>query len=669
MNKKQAAKEIQRLSREIEEHNDRYYNLAQPTISDEEYDRLLKKLVELEEQFPGLRSPDSPSQRVGTKVLAAAPTVRHKVKMYSLDNTYSFEELKEWHDRVAKGLPEEKFELVVELKVDGVSAALSYQKGRFVLGATRGDGVTGEDVTHNLKTVRSIPLHLKVPPKGKIPGVLEVRGEIYMEKKDFEALNREKKEKEEDLFANPRNATSGSVKLLDSRITAQRNLKCVIHSFGLAEGVTFATQWEFLQSAKAYGFRVSDDRRLCRSLDEVIAYCQKYQEKRQEIPYEMDGVVIKVNSLGQQNRLGATLKSPRWAVAYKFPAQQATTEIMDIQFQVGRTGVITPVAKLKPVECAGVTISNATLHNFDEIQRLGVKVGDRVLIERAGDVIPKVVKVVQSARGKGAPVRPPSHCPECRGPVVKEKEEQVAYRCANPSCPAKLERALVHFASRPAMDIEGFGEAVVGQLLAKGRLHDLADIYYLKKENFLELELFKDKKAGNLLKAIENSKQQPLSRLLFGLGIANIGEKAAYVLAQHFQTMDRIMEASREDFESIREVGPVMAESLVTFFRQSATQKLMTRLKKAGVNLLEPMDVKGTKLTGKKFVFTGELPNLSRTQASALVRKLGGEVVSSVSKDVDFVIVGSSPGSKYQKARELGVAVINPNEFQEMIYE
>lgn len=669
MDKKQAAREIKRLAREIDAHNERYYTLDQPVISDEEYDRLLKRLMELEAQYPDLRPPDSPSQRVGSKAASYAPTVKHKVRMYSLDNTYSIEELKSWHERVQKGLSGGKPEFVVELKIDGVSAALSYEHGRLVQGATRGDGFTGEDVTPNLKTVRSIPLNLKAPRNKKIPEVLEVRGEIYMEKKDFEALNREKKEKGEDLFANPRNATSGSVKLLDSRITAQRNLKCFIHSFGLAQGVAFSTQWEFLQAAKSYGLRTSTDSRLCRSFDEVIAYCQEYQEKRPNVPYEVDGVVVKVNSLDQQHRLGATLKSPRWAVAYKFPAQQATTEVLDIQFNVGRTGVITPVAKLMPVECAGVTISNATLHNFDEIKRLKIKVGDRVLIERAGDVIPKVVKVVQAAAGKFQTIRRPSKCPACGGAVIKAKEAQVAYRCANPSCPAKIERGLIHFASRPAMDIEGFGEAVVGQLLAKNKLHDLADIYYLNKEDFLELELFKDKRAGNLMAAIEHSKTQPLSRLLFGLGIPNIGEKAAYVVARHFENIERIMEASAEDLHQIHEVGPVMAESLTTFFRQPATQKLIAKLQKAGVNTTEPVEVKATKFAGKKFVFTGELPNLSRGQASALVRRLGGEVVSAVSRQVDFLVAGSSPGSKYQKAKALGVSVINPNEFQEMIDE
>jgi DNA ligase (NAD+) len=490
-------------------------------------------------------------------------------------------------------------------------------------------------------------------------------------KRDFENLNKERQSQELELFANPRNATSGSVKLLDSRVTAQRNLQCFIHSFGVLEhaGVSFKTHWEFLQRAKDYGFYTNPDSRLCQNINEIIAFCEEFQEKRNSIPYEIDGVVIKVNEFKQQERLGATLKSPRWAVAYKFPAQQATTTVRDIVVQVGRTGVLTPVAELEPVPCGGVTVSRSTLHNFDEIKRLGVKIGDRVLLERAGDVIPKIVKVVQSVKG-GKAFHPPQKCPECGGAIVKQKEEDVAYRCLNPSCPKQVERALSHFTSRGAMDIEGLGQVVVRQLLEKGFVHDLADIYSLTIDHFLQLDLFKEKRANNLLAAIESSKKQPLSRVLFGLGIANIGEKAAYLLAQRFETIDRLMQAKKEDVLAIHEFGEVMAESVAKFFQQASARKLMEKFKKAGLRLAEPVVRSKAKpvLSGKKFVFTGELGELTRGQAAELVKKLGGDVVGSVSQNTDFVVAGENPGSKYDKAMALGVKILTGKEFQEMIH-
>ena len=680
MEKEKAQKEIARLSREIEEHNHRYYVLDEPTISDKEYDELLRKLIKLEERFPGLKSPDSPSQRVGAKIPSSTAPVLHRVKMYSLDNTYSMDELKDWHERVVKGLPGQKVEYVAELKIDGVSASLTYVHGRFTLGATRGDGVTGEDVTHSLKTVRSIPLTLMEENGEHLPEVLEVRGEVYMNLKDFAALNNERKKNGEPIFANPRNATSGSVKLLDSRITAQRNLNCFIHSLGVlsqhTEGVLegtapFKTQWEFLTAVPDWGLRVNSQNKLCGTIDAVMAYCREYQQKRDTIPYEIDGVVIKVNSLKQQEQLGFTLKSPRWAVAYKFPARQVTTKVRDITIQVGRTGILTPVAELEPVECGGVTISRSTLHNFDEIKRLGVKKGDRVLVERAGDVIPKVVKVVEpSAKSGQKALKVPTRCPSCGGAVAKEAEKDVAYRCVNPLCPAQIERGLLHFASRGAMDIEGLGESIVHQLCDKGLVKDFADIYFLKPKDLLGLELFADKKAENLLKAIENSKTRPLSRFLFGLGVLNVGEKAALVLAQRFGSLEKLMNARGEDIEGIRGIGTVIALSLAKFFKQPATHKLMAKFKKAGVNFVEPVTSKRSgKLQGKKFVFTGELTSMTRAQAGARVQELGAEVVSSVSAVTDFVVAGGNPGSKHQKALQLGVKILNEKQFQEMINE
>lgn len=672
MEKTQAEKEIKRLSKAIEAHNYRYYVLDQPTISDKEYDDLLRALVKLEEQFPELKSPDSPSQRIGVKLPAWSKTVRHQTKMYSLDNTYSIDELKEWHQRVLKGVSVQNPAYAVELKIDGVSSALTYREGRFVLGATRGDGTIGEDVTHSLRTIRSIPLQLRESRKYPVPKLLEVRAEIYMQRKDFLALNQEREREGEELFVNPRNAASGSVKLLDSRITAQRRLSCLVHSLGVLEdGEDLATQWEFLSAAGEWGFCVNKHSRLCRNIDEVVAYCQEYQGRRESIPYDVDGVVVKVDDLSQQKRLGSTLKSPRWAVAYKFPAHQATTRIKDIVVQVGRTGVLTPVAELEPVPCGGVTISRSTLHNFDEIKRLGVRKGDRVLIERAGDVIPKIVKVVESPKSSREKIfEVPKECPECAGPVTKERTEEVAYRCNNPSCAKQLERALIHFASRGAMDIEGLGQRVVAQLLKKGLVKDLADVYFLRKEDFLKLELFADKRAENLVEAVARSKDKTLSRFLFALGIANVGEKAAFILAQRFKTLDHVMKAKAEDFQEIHEIGTVIARSVEKFFENPHTKKLITKFKKAGVCLTETAAAKiSDKFKDKKFVFTGELKSMTRQEAGARVKALGGDVVSSVSAKTDFVVAGEAAGSKYQKARDLGLTILDEKQFLEMVHE
>ncbi|MCX5681094.1 MAG: NAD-dependent DNA ligase LigA, partial [Candidatus Omnitrophica bacterium] len=567
--KKEIKKIINDLRERIEDHNYRYYVLSQPTISDKEYDDLLGKLIKLEKDNPEFCDKNSPTQRVGVKMEAAGATVTHRAKMYSLDNCYSMKELEEWQARIKKAIKIEAVSYVAELKIDGISAALTYKNGEFVLGATRGDGETGEDVTSNIKTIRSVPLKLKENKKAALPNFLDVRAEIYMNKLDFEQLNRNRKNSSEILFANPRNATSGSVKLLDSTITASRNLNCFVHSFGVVEGgPVMATQWEFLQLAKEYGFVIDKHSRLCQNFNEVVEFCEEFQRRRNEIPWEIDGVVVKVNSFAQQKKLGATLKSPRWAIAYKFPAHQATTKINDIVVQVGRTGVLTPVAELEPIECAGVTISRATLHNFDEIKRLGVQKGDRVLIERAGDVIPKIIRVVERAGIQRRIFEVPSQCPECGSKVVKDSDEDVAFRCPNSLCPKQLERGLFHFASRNAMDIEGLGEAIIEALLAQGLVKDFSDIYKLNKDDFLKLPLFKDKRADNLIEAIERSKKQPLSRLLYGLGIPHIGEKAASVLAQKFLTMDHLMSANLGDFLSISEVGDVMAASLLSFFRQ-----------------------------------------------------------------------------------------------------
>jgi len=645
-------------------HDHRYYVLSQPVVSDKEYDDLLAELKSLEDKYPQYKSDDSPTQRLSGGISEGFKTVRHNAGMFSLDNTYSIEELKLWDERVRKGLGKNcRYDYVVELKIDGVSANLIYIDRRLSVGATRGDGVTGEDVTANIRTIRSIPLILA---DQNLPGFLEIRGEVYMDKKDFLKLNQERLEEGEAVFANPRNSTSGSLKLLDSGITARRRLKFFAHSLGAYGGPQIATQWDFLSRLKAWGVRTEEHAALCADIDAVIGFCRKWQDERDRLDYEIDGIVVKLNSLGQQRELGFTAKAPRWAVAYKFAARQATTEVLAISVNVGRTGVITPTAQLNPVKCAGVEISNATLHNFDEIERLGLRVGDRVLIERAGDVIPKVVKVVEQ-KGK-QPYRRPQNCPACHEKIVKEKAEDVAYRCINSNCPAQLERALLHFASRDALDIEGLGEAVIGQLVKSGRIKSLEDIYGLKRDDLLQLDLFKEKKAGNLLGAIQASKLRSLERLIFALGIRHVGQKAAYTLAREFGSLDKLMEAKPKEIDKIPEIGEVMAASIADYFSLRQTRKLIRDLKNARVNMhQEASGVKVNEFTGKTVVFTGELDGFSRSQAEALVRQCGGNPSSSVSRKTDFLIAGEDPGSKFNKARQLGVKIINGKEFSAMI--
>ncbi|MBI5145390.1 MAG: NAD-dependent DNA ligase LigA [Candidatus Omnitrophica bacterium] len=660
---KDIEKQIQNLREQIQRHDYLYYVLSQPELSDKEYDDLMRKLKSLEDLYPQFKSEVSPTVRVSGGVLAGFKTARHRQKMLSLDNTYSFEELRDWDERVHKGLRSELVEYLAEHKIDGVSVNLTYIKAKLTVAATRGDGETGEDITQNIKTIRAIPLRLA----GRdIPDLMEIRGEAYMSKSEFAALNREKEKAGEVLFANPRNATSGSLKLLDTSVVAKRKLRFFAHSLGGYKGTDIDTHLLYLEKLKAWGVCVNPHSKLCKNLDEVIDYCNSWEKKREKLDYQIDGIVIKINSLTQQKKLGFTLKSPRWAVAYKFPAQQATTVVLKINLNVGRTGVITPTAELKPVACAGVIIRHATLHNFDEIRRLNIRAGDTVLIERAGEVIPKVVKVVKHT-GKGFfPI--PQTCPVCHGKVIREKVEDVAYRCINSSCPAQLERGLLHFASRQAMDIQGLGESLVAQLVQLKLVRNFADIYKLKREDLFKLELFKDRKADNLLSAIKKSTAQPLSRLIYALGIRHVGEKAAYVLAQNFKTMDNLLAAKKEDFDKIYEVGPVMAQAIVDYFSAAATKKLMAEFKNAGLNLKEEVaKVKPTVFTGKAIVFTGELKEYTRSQAEGLVRKTAGIVSSGVSQNTDFVVTGENPGSKYDKAKKLGIKIINEKEFKELI--
>jgi len=660
-------KEMNALRQRIRNADYRYYVLSDPEISDKEYDDLLKRLQALERDYPRFVTVDSPTQRVSGGLSGSFMPVKHTLRMLSLDNTYSIDEVGSWESKVKRLLKaDSNIDYTAELKVDGVSCALLYERGVLVMAATRGDGETGENITANIKTIKSIPLRLR---GDTYPQAFEVRGEIYMDKAELAALNKERLKSEESLFANPRNAASGSLKLLDPALVARRNLKCFIHSFGVSKGYTFTNHTDFLKQSKNWGLRVNSHNRYCKTLSEVIAYCREWQEKRDKLEYEIDGVVIKVNDYALRTVLGDTLKSPRWAVAYKFPAHQATTVVEHIELSVGRTGIITPVAILRPVACAGVTITRSTLHNFDEIKRLDVRVGDRVLIERAGEVIPKIIKVITSQRtGAEKKIKIPAYCPVCKARVAKTKDEEVCWYCVNPDCPAQLKRSLLHFASRRAMDIEGLGESVVTALVEKGAIKSLADIYKLTDHDLLSLPLFAKKKAENLLMAIVNSKQCSLARFIYGLGIKHIGEKAATTLAGHVKRIERFFELTREDLQGIREIGPIMADSLINFFSSDSAKSLITEFRNLGLQPKEETRlIKKNSITGKIFVFTGEMENLSRIQAQRAVELLGGKWVSTISRNVDFVVAGKAAGSKYQKAKELGLQIIDEAAFQKLL--
>ncbi|MBF0387455.1 MAG: NAD-dependent DNA ligase LigA [Candidatus Omnitrophica bacterium] len=668
MDKVAAQKEIARLTREIEGHNYNYYVLDNPVISDAEYDALLSRLASLESDFPEFLALNSPNRRIGAKVSSGAKTVHHTTKMLSLDNTYSVEDLRAWHDRVLKGLGRTEAVCVAELKIDGVSCALTYENGRLVMAATRGDGEEGEDVTHNVRAMRSVPLELRSVDGAAVPAVLEVRGEVYMDRKDFTEFNNARQLAGDEVFANPRNAASGALKLLDPVESARRKLRFFAHSFGRIDGFrALDSHWEFLMAARALGFAVNNNLCRCTSFSEMASACSKFQEMRPSLAFDVDGVVIKVNLFADQKLLGETMKSPRWAVAYKFPAVQATTLVKDIVVQVGRTGVLTPVAELEPVACAGVMVSRATLHNFAEIARLDVSRGDRVLIERAGDVIPKVVKVVERSSERIAVSKVPADCPVCREGFICADEGMVAFRCINPECPKQLERRLVHFASRGAMDIEGLGEAAAAQLVNNRIVRSVADVFGLSIEQLMGLESFGPKKAEKLVQAIQNSRARGLSRLLFGLGIANIGQKASELLARRFVSLPALMAAEAGELTAVPEMGLVSSQALLKFFAQEETRSLIARLADYGVVMLEGNIPVSGRLSGKTFVFTGELVKYQRTAAGSLVKALGAEVGSTVTKHTSFLVAGAAAGSKLEKARGLGVRILNESEFEEIL--
>jgi DNA ligase (NAD+) len=658
--------QIEKLKSEIRRHDRLYYVDNRPEISDQQYDVLLKKLQRLEEDHPEFVTPDSPTRRVAGEPTKAFKTVRHKVPMLSMDNTYSHEELEEFDRRVKKNLGEDKVEYVVELKIDGVSVSILYENGKFSAGSTRGDGETGDDVSVNLKTIRSIPLSLdlKTPPNQ-----IEVRGEVYMTKDGFNKLNSQKQRLGEELFVNPRNAAAGSLKLLDSRIASQRHLNVFFYGVGYYKGVDFKSQYQALEFLNSAGLRTNPHIKKCADIKEVIAYCDKWEGKKESLDYDIDGMVIKVDSFSQQRILGVTSKSPRWMIAYKFPAERKATRLKDILIQVGRTGTLTPVAVLDPVFVSGTTVSRASLHNQDEIERKDIRIGDTVLVEKAGEIIPQVVDVLKVKRsGHQKIFRMPKECPVC-GSKVTRSEEEVAVRCDNFFCPAQVKERLRHFSQRSAMDIEGLGDALIDQIVDKGLVADYADLYSLKKEDLAALERMGPKSAQNIMEALEKSKANDLSRLIFALGIRHVGEHTAEVLAQRFDTIDKLTQAGLEDLGGIYEVGPVVAASIYKFFKNPRTVKLIEKLKSKGVNARQPKRTPTNRLSGKTFVLTGELKTCSRHDAEALIKASGGKASSSVSKKTDFVVMGENPGSKYAKALQLGIKIIDEKEFKKMIEE
>ena len=660
MNKNDAKKQIQKLRDEINYHNYQYYVENNPVISDYEYDMLLKQLEALETQYPDLITPDSPTQRVGGEPAKGFTTVEHKIPMLSLDNAYSYEELQEFDERVKKVVTD--VEYICEPKIDGVSISLIYENGVFKRGATRGDGIKGDDITSNLRTIRSIPLRLQ----GSELQNAEIRGEVYFPISSFKKFNKEQEKKGEQVFANPRNAAAGSLRQLDPRIVASRPLDTYLYYISYADK-DFKSQQNSLETLRTAGFRVNPLIKKTGSIQEAILYCKSLETKRESLDYEIDGVVLKVNSFTQQRQLGSTIKHPRWAIAFKFTAKQATTRLKDIVIQVGRTGTLTPVAILEPVQVGGVTVSRATLHNFDELKRKDIRIGDMVLVERSGDVIPQVVKSISEKRtGEERARAIPRKCPVCGSEVIRTLDE-VAVRCPNKQCPARLKWRIEYFASRDAMDIDHLGGQTIDKLIEKGLIEDIADVYALTEHDILQLEGFKDKSVQNLLDSIEKSKQQGLARLIYGLGIRHVGKYAAQILAAQYQSIDELASKTAEELTQIHGLGDKTAEAIATFFATEENIELINKLKGIGIKTKETK--KEGPLAGKKFVFTGGLATLSRPDASDLVMKKGGMVASAVGKDIDYVVVGSDPGSKYDKAKKLGLTILDENQFKKLVGE
>ncbi|WP_141604084.1 NAD-dependent DNA ligase LigA [Terrilactibacillus laevilacticus] len=656
-------KHVEQLRKQLDEYSYEYYVLDKPSVPDSEYDRLMQELIRLEEENPGLVTPDSPTQRVGAAPLKMFHKVDHHIPMLSLANAFNEQDLREFDRRVRQGLGHDDVAYVCELKIDGLAISLTYENGKLTLGSTRGDGYTGEDITSNLKTIKSIPLKLREDVN------MEVRGEAYMPKSSFESLNKKRKEDGEELFANPRNAAAGSLRQLNPQIAAERKLAVFMYSLGELQGETFESHSKALERVQALGLRTNPEWRRCQTLQEVFEFIQYWTEHRPDLPYEIDGIVIKVDRLSDQETLGFTAKSPRWAIAYKFPAEEVVSKLEGIELSVGRTGVITPTALLTPVVVAGTTVKRASLHNEDLIREKDLRIGDAVVVKKAGDIIPEIVNVLTEKRtGEEKNFAMPTECPACSSELVRI-EGEVALRCINPKCPAQIRAGLIHFVSRNAMNIDGLGEKVITQLFHHHLIKDVADIYKLKYDDLIQLERMGEKSVQNLLQAIESSKQNSLERLLFGLGIRFIGAKAAKLLAQSFKTMDALIKATKEEILAVEEIGDKMADAIITYFHNEDMIRLIDELKQYEVNMvyLGPDPAKAEEIdslfSGKTVVLTGKLEQMSRPEAKAEIEKRGGKVTGSVSKSTDLVVSGSDAGSKLKKAQELGIEVWDEQQF------
>ncbi|MCL0095395.1 NAD-dependent DNA ligase LigA [Dehalococcoidia bacterium] len=662
-NTSQIEEKIGHLREQINHHNYRYYVLDSPEISDAEYDQLMRELRRLESDYPRLITPDSPTQRLGAAPQEEFGVVEHPVPLLSLGNAFNFEELRAWHNRISRLLGNADFDFVCELKMDGLAVALTYVDGLLVTGATRGDGYRGENITHNLRTIRSIPL--SVPPNA--PPRFEARGEVFLSKEGFARVNRERGEAGQPLFANPRNAAAGSLRQLDSRVTASRPLDIYVYGLGYAEGVVPQTHWETMEFLKSLGFKINPRNALVSDLEGVEAYYQRWLKSREELPYETDGVVVKVNSFALQRQLGFVGREPRWAIAYKFPATQATTRLLDIGINVGRTGTLNPYAILEPVSVGGVVVKRAALHNEDDIRRKDIRIGDTVVIQRAGEVIPEIVTPVTSKRtGSERIFIMPSTCPAC-GTQVRRSEGEAMVRCPNAACPAQIHELLAHFVSRGAMDIDKVGWKLSAALLDAGLVKDVADLYFLEKERLIGLERMAEKSASNVLDSIERSKTRPLSRIIFALGIRYVGSETADILAMEFGSIDRLARATRDELLAIPGIGPKAADSVVTFFEQETNREIIKKLRRAGVRLEEAGKPQEMPLAGQEFVITGKLESFTRAEAEAMIRGRGGVVGSSVTRKTAYLVVGADPGSKLRKAQALGTGILSEGELLRLL--